>query len=75
MTTLDKSCNFFFTGTNIHEQSRSDFCRLRFKSKGYSKLKAKNQHMSSAGIDVYYSGEKFLISPDHRLITVNVFIW
>lgn len=60
----DSSSEYFnhISGTNIHEQSRSDFCRLRFKSRGYSKLLAKNQHMASTGIDIYYSGKLYVFN-------------
>ena len=46
-----------FAGTNVHEQSRSDFCKLRFKSKLYSKIMALSSAMKPPGRTVYYSGE------------------
>ncbi|KAK3106966.1 hypothetical protein FSP39_004149 [Pinctada imbricata] len=42
-------------GTNVHEQSRSDNCKLRFKSEGYSKIMAINRHIAAPGATVYYS--------------------
>lgn len=43
-------------GTNIHEQSRSDFCKLRFNTELVSRIYALNQHMKLPGIIVYNSG-------------------
>ncbi|XP_053408776.1 uncharacterized protein LOC123561870 [Mercenaria mercenaria] len=48
----------FVEGTNVHEQSRSDFCRLRFKTNGYSKIYAISQHIPPPGSTVYYSEER-----------------
>ncbi|XP_074653031.1 uncharacterized protein LOC141907325 [Tubulanus polymorphus] len=48
----------FINGTNIHEQSRSDFCRLRFKSSGFSKMYAISKNVKSPGVKVYYSVER-----------------
>ncbi|KAL4229159.1 hypothetical protein ACF0H5_012197 [Mactra antiquata] len=48
----------FVDGTNVHEQSRSDFCRLRFKTKGYSKLYAISQHIPAPGTTLYYSEDR-----------------
>ncbi|CAC5391774.1 unnamed protein product [Mytilus coruscus] len=45
----------FVKGTNVHEQSRSDFCRLRYKTQGYSKIYAINKNTPSPGTTVYYS--------------------
>ncbi|XP_061183880.1 uncharacterized protein LOC133192057 [Saccostrea echinata] len=61
----------FVKGTNIHEQSRSDFCRLRFNSEGFSKLLAKNQHIASHGIPIYYSGDRKLIEHRHWVNTTR----
>ncbi|XP_062614825.1 uncharacterized protein LOC134276609, partial [Saccostrea cucullata] len=61
----------FVKGTNIHEQSRSDFCRLRFNSEGFSKLLAKNQHIASRGIPIYYSGDRKLIEHKHWINTTK----
>lgn len=48
----------FVKGTNVHEQSRSDFCRLRFKTKGYSKIYAISRHIPPPGVTVYYSEDR-----------------
>ncbi|XP_033758720.1 uncharacterized protein LOC117341022 [Pecten maximus] len=48
----------FVEGTNVHEQSRADFCRLRFKSQGYSKILALSRNIKSPGNTVYYSDER-----------------
>ncbi|KAH3701952.1 uncharacterized protein LOC127861055 [Dreissena polymorpha] len=48
----------FVEGTNVHEQSRSDFCKLRFKTKGYSKIYAIGRHIVAPGATVYYSEER-----------------
>ncbi|VDI56209.1 Hypothetical predicted protein [Mytilus galloprovincialis] len=45
----------FVKGTNVHEQSRSDFCRLRYKTQGYSKIYAISKNTPSPGTSVYYS--------------------
>ncbi|ELU01119.1 hypothetical protein CAPTEDRAFT_94391 [Capitella teleta] len=46
----------FVKGTNVHEKSRSDVCRLRFKSEGVTHLYALNQHLQNPGSIVYNSG-------------------
>ncbi|KAL5019654.1 hypothetical protein ScPMuIL_002546, partial [Solemya velum] len=48
----------FVEGTNVHEQSRSDFCRLRFKTHGYSKVYAISRHMKQPGATIYYSDSR-----------------
>ncbi|XP_069115779.1 uncharacterized protein [Argopecten irradians] len=48
----------FVEGTNVHEQSRADFCRLRFKSQGYSKILALSRNIKQPGQTVYYSVER-----------------
>ncbi|XP_048257876.1 uncharacterized protein LOC124125677 isoform X2 [Haliotis rufescens] len=48
----------FLKGTNVHEQSRSDFCKLRFKTKGFSKVFALSSHVAPPGKTVYYSGDR-----------------
>ena len=45
------------SGTNIHKQSRADFCRLAFKTNGFAKLYAMSQHIKTPGTVVYYSGK------------------
>ena len=50
----------FPLGTNVHEQSRSDFCRLRFQTDSFSKLYALNQHIKTPGTALYFSGKSFL---------------
>ncbi|ESP00009.1 hypothetical protein LOTGIDRAFT_113097 [Lottia gigantea] len=49
----------FVKGTNVHEKSRSDNCRLRFKTKGFTELLAKSRHIKSRGVRIYYSGQIF----------------
>ena len=46
----------FVEGTNVHEQSRADTCKLRYNTKSFSKLRATNQNMGFPGKDIYYSG-------------------
>ncbi|XP_041373917.1 uncharacterized protein LOC121386932 [Gigantopelta aegis] len=48
----------FVKGTNVHEQSRSDFCHLRFKTNGFSKMFATGRNFRSPGVAVYYSGDR-----------------
>jgi len=43
-------------GTNVHEKSRSDFCRLRFKTQGLSRMYALNRDVTAPGVVVYDSG-------------------
>ena len=47
-----------FSGTNVHEKSRSDVCRLRFKTHGYSQLILIGRDIPIPGISIYNSGEK-----------------
>ncbi|XP_052803386.1 uncharacterized protein LOC128233645 [Mya arenaria] len=54
----------FIEGTNVHEQSRSDFCRLRFKTKGYSKIFAISSNIRPPGTTVYYSEERKAVEHD-----------
>ena len=56
----------FVEGTNVHEQSRADTCKLRYNAKSFSKLRVTNQNIGFPGKDIYYSGRtiyiyKFLI--------------
>ena len=46
-----------FAGTNVHEKSRSDFCRLRFQTHGYSELLLLGRQIKSPGIPIYNSGD------------------
>ncbi|KAK3581051.1 hypothetical protein CHS0354_013959 [Potamilus streckersoni] len=48
----------FVKGTNVHEQSRADNCRLRFKTKGFSKVYAISQHIPGPGVTIYYSVDR-----------------
>jgi len=56
----EENNNFLVPGTNVHEQSRSDFCRLRFKTSGYSKMYAISSNIAQPGATVYYSGTYIL---------------
>ena len=47
----------FVEGTNVHEQSRADTCKLRYNAKSFSKLRVMNEHIGFPGKDIYYSGE------------------
>ncbi|GAB6019216.1 hypothetical protein CHUAL_000827 [Chamberlinius hualienensis] len=48
----------FIKDTNVHEQSRSDFCLLRFGSEMISNIYAVGQRLSPPGIKVYDSNER-----------------
>ena len=50
---------FLFPGANVHEKSRADVCRSRFKADGYSRQYAYSQHTGLPGGLVYDSGEIF----------------
>lgn len=45
----------FVEGTNVHEQSRADTCKLRYNTKSFSKLCIMNEKMGFPGKDIYYS--------------------
>lgn len=46
----------FFAGTTVHEQSRADFCKLRFNSKLINQLRAFNHGTGLPGSVIYDSG-------------------
>ncbi|XP_014669211.1 PREDICTED: uncharacterized protein LOC106810388 isoform X2 [Priapulus caudatus] len=48
----------FVEGTNVHEQSRSNFCKLRFKTNGFSQMFMINRHSGTPGTKVYDSEER-----------------
>ena len=48
----------FVEGTNVHEQSRADTCKLRYNAKSFSKLRVTNHNIGFPGKDIYYSGEE-----------------
>ncbi|CAG7820626.1 unnamed protein product [Allacma fusca] len=58
----------FVKGTNIHEQSRSDFCKLRFDSKLINQLRAFNRKIGIPGTIIYDSE---LRASDEYNMTVN----
>lgn len=45
----------FLKGTSIHDQSRADFCKLRFKEKLYTRMYALTSHSSIPGKLIYDS--------------------
>lgn len=45
----------FVEGTNVHEQSRADTCKLRYNAKSFSKLRVTNRNIGFPGKDIYYS--------------------
>lgn len=47
----------FVEGTNVHEQSRADTCRLRYNTKSFSKLNVMNRKTRFPGESIYYSGK------------------
>ncbi|KAK3769153.1 hypothetical protein RRG08_034484 [Elysia crispata] len=48
----------FVKGTDDHEKSRSDLCRLRYKTDGVSKMIALSRHLPPAGIPIYQSKDR-----------------
>ncbi|RUS78517.1 hypothetical protein EGW08_013729, partial [Elysia chlorotica] len=48
----------FVKGTGEHMKSRSDLCRLRYKTDGVSKMLALGRNLPSGGIPVYQSKER-----------------
>ncbi|GFT02758.1 uncharacterized protein TNCV_879611 [Trichonephila clavipes] len=48
----------FLKGTSVHDQSRADFCKLRFKEKLYTRMYALSSHISLPGTVVYDSDSR-----------------
>uniref|UniRef100_A0A2C9JEN2 FAM234A/B beta-propeller domain-containing protein n=1 Tax=Biomphalaria glabrata TaxID=6526 RepID=A0A2C9JEN2_BIOGL len=48
----------FVKGTKDHEKSRSNLCRLRFKSNGFSKLVAISRTLPKGGTPIYNSEQR-----------------
>ena len=44
-------------GTNEHEQSRADTCKLRYGTKSFSRLSVMNRHIGFPGHTIYDSCE------------------
>nr|XP_042902859.1 uncharacterized protein LOC107443619 isoform X2 [Parasteatoda tepidariorum] len=45
----------FVKGTSVHDQSRADFCKLRFKDKLFTKMYALSNHIPTPGKVIYDS--------------------
>lgn len=65
----------FVEGTNVHEQSRADTCKLRYNAKSFSKLYVTNHNIGFPGEEIYYSGDtmKFLYS-NHTEAIIKYFV-
>ncbi|XP_013379917.1 uncharacterized protein LOC106151285 [Lingula anatina] len=48
----------FAEDTNVHQQSRSDVCRLRFNTRGFTKLMVSGRRTPHPGITVYDSRQR-----------------
>ncbi|KAI8508971.1 hypothetical protein Bbelb_128190 [Branchiostoma belcheri] len=59
----------FVKGTNVHEQSRADFCKVRFKSSGYSQLAMMSGNTAPPGVTIYDSRDQFHLEHDHTANT------
>ncbi|XP_076457343.1 uncharacterized protein LOC143291388 [Babylonia areolata] len=59
----------FVNGTNVHEQSRSDFCQLRFQTKLYTKMLALSRAIPAPGATVYFSEERRQVERQHWVNT------
>ena len=46
----------FVQGTNVHEQSRADTCKLRYGTQGFSKFSVMNRKTGFPGKKIYHSG-------------------
>ena len=57
----------FVKGTNVHEQSRADTCKLRYNAKSFSKLRVMNKNIGFPGNDIYYSGEIIYVGLNYPL--------
>ncbi|XP_078658307.1 uncharacterized protein LOC144903766 [Branchiostoma floridae x Branchiostoma belcheri] len=59
----------FVKGTNVHEQSRADFCKVRFKTSGYSQLAMMSGNTAPPGVTIYDSRDQFHLEHDHTTNT------
>ena len=71
----------FVKGTNVHEQSRADTCKLRYNAKSFSRLSVMNRRTGFPGHTIYDSCELlfftastlFYISCTRKLILIKDF--
>ena len=59
----------FVDGTNVHEQSRADTCKLRYKAKSFSELSVMNRQTGFPGKRIYNSCKHLL----HSIVTTSFF--
>eukprot|EP00058_Branchiostoma_floridae_P017038 XP_002602526.1 hypothetical protein BRAFLDRAFT_93831 [Branchiostoma floridae] len=59
----------FVKGTNVHEQSRADFCKVRFKTSGYSQLAMMSGNTAPPGVTIYDSRDRFHLEHDQTANT------
>ena len=65
----------FVEGTNVHEQSRADTCKLRYNAKSFSKLHVTNQNIGFPGKDIYYSGGTMnVLYSNHAKTIIKYFV-
>ncbi|XP_066299151.1 uncharacterized protein [Branchiostoma lanceolatum] len=59
----------FVKGTNVHEQSRADFCKVRFKTSGYSQLAMMGGNIAPPGVTIYDSRDRFHLEHNQTVNT------
>ncbi len=69
----------FVEGTNVHEQSRADTCKLRYNTKGFSRFSIMNQKLKFPGKVIYDSGERCFefgssLFSDDDLLMLSVYL-
>lgn len=57
----------FVKGTSVHEQSRADFCKIRFKEKLFTKMFGLTSKMSLPGVNIYDSDSRKSIEFGNQL--------
>ncbi len=59
----------FVKGTNVHEQSRADTCKLRYRTKSFSRLSVMNKNTGFPGHTIYDSCKSSLPSSIMKMKT------
>ncbi|XP_067137973.1 uncharacterized protein [Centruroides vittatus] len=57
----------FIKGTSVHEQSRADFCKIRFKENLFTKMFGLTSKMSPPGVNIYDSDSRKAIEFGNQL--------
>ena len=51
----------FVEGTNVHEQSRADTCKLRYRTRSFSRLSVVNRRTGFPGHTIYDSCKSYFL--------------